>query len=82
MPIDSDPSFWKWLSGGIVGTITGGFSYHKYLTSRLDKKADKEMVKENFAEIKGELQYQRETQAKLFDKLDELKTVVLERMPR
>lgn len=62
------------------------FGYHKYLAGRFDKKADKEQVsqdfkavKEDFDEIKGELRYQRDTQAKLFDKLDDLKTIVLER---
>jgi len=86
MPIDTDPSFWKWLAG-TIGTMAGvfgttGWGYHKYLDNRISKKADKEQVAESFKEVKGELQYQRETQAKIFDKIDDLKTIVLERLPR
>ncbi len=44
MPFDSDVGFWKWLSGGIGGAVTGGFGYHKYMEGKISKKADKEDV--------------------------------------
>jgi len=45
MPIDSDPSFWKWVSGGVLGAVSGGFGYHKYMESKIAKKADQEEVR-------------------------------------
>lgn len=44
MPLDNDAGFWKWLSGGILGAIAGGFGYHKYMEGKISKKADKEDV--------------------------------------
>jgi len=69
MPLDSDPGFWKWVAGGLVsvtGVLWGGI---KYVDNRLDKKADKEHVNQEFGEVRVELQWQRENVAKLFDQI-------------
>ena len=47
MSLDSDPSFWKWLTGSIATGSAGLFGYHKFLIGKIDKKADAEDVKKN-----------------------------------
>ncbi len=46
MSAHNDPSFWQWLTGGIVSMAGGLFGYHKYLDGRFSRKADKEDVTE------------------------------------
>jgi hypothetical protein len=40
-----------------------------HLDKRFDRKADKESVSAEFKEVRDELSYQRETQAKIFDQM-------------
>ena len=47
------------------------FGYHKYMIGRLDKKADKAQVGEDFAEVREEMKTQRATLAKVFDQVRE-----------
>lgn len=43
MPLNDD-GLWKWLSGAVIGAVTGGFGYHKYMEGKINKKADKDDV--------------------------------------
>lgn len=66
-----DNEFFKWLLGGI-GSLGGAlFGYHKYIDGKMSKKADKERVNEEFAEVRSELLMQRGNVAKLFDQIRE-----------
>lgn len=69
MPLDNDVGFWKWLAGGIVGVVSGGFGYHRYIDAKIAKKADKLDVDDKFEEVRTELIRQRDNQGKLFDYL-------------
>lgn len=41
MSVDNDVSFWKWVAGGLVSLISGGFGFIKWHQSQMAKKADK-----------------------------------------
>ena len=71
MPIENDPGFWKWLVGSIVGGGTAVFSYHKWIESKIAKKADKSEVDADFSSVHVELRTQRGTLAKVFDQIRE-----------
>ena len=71
MSLDADPSFWMQVAAALAPTATGLFGYHKYLENKIATKANKEDVKESFTEVRGEMQWQRENIAKLFDQVRE-----------
>ena len=71
MPLDNDPSFWKWLAGSILTAGGTMFGYHKYIESKIAKKADKDYVNTEFSEVKQEIGRIREVQAKAFDQARE-----------
>ena len=71
MPLDTDPSFWKWLAGSIASAGGAVFGYHKYIEGKIAKKADKEHVNGEFSEVRSEMQLQRGHIAKLFDQARE-----------
>ena len=45
MPIDSDPGFWKWVAGSLATVGGSMFGYHKYMESKIAKKADADDLK-------------------------------------
>lgn len=67
--MDADDSFWKWLVGVLTAGASTMFGYHKYIASRIDKKADKDTVNRDFNEVRDELQLQRQNVSKLFDQI-------------
>jgi hypothetical protein len=71
MSVESDPGFWKWVAGSVLGAIGGLFGYHKYIEARIDKKADKHVVNNQLQEIKNEQAVQRGHIGKVFDQMRE-----------
>lgn len=71
MPIDNDPSFWKWLVSSIVSGGLAVFSYHKWIDSKIAKKADRQEMTEAITAVRGELARLRDNDAKLFDQARE-----------
>jgi hypothetical protein len=67
MTIDTDPGFWKWLTGSLIAAGGSMFGYHKYLIGRIDKKADKEAV----ARLETEVTRVRDMQARTFEQIRE-----------
>jgi Mg2+ and Co2+ transporter CorA len=41
MSVDNDASFWKWVAGGLLSAISGGFGFIKWHQAQMAKKADK-----------------------------------------
>lgn len=42
MSVDNDVSFWKWVAGGLVSLISGGFGFIKWHQGQMSRKADKD----------------------------------------
>jgi Mg2+ and Co2+ transporter CorA len=40
MSVDDDASFWKWVAGGLVSAISGGFGFLKWHQAQMARKAD------------------------------------------
>ena len=62
---------WQWVSGAVLsaaGTVAGAW---KYIDSRLEKKADKQAVNNQFQRVENELTMQRGHIAKVFDQMRE-----------
>ena len=74
-----DPEFWqeaaKYLWGVLL--IPVGIVWKK-----VDGAVQKDDLKDFIARFDQHVRDDRETQAKLFDKVDEVKTLLIERMPR
>lgn len=67
-------------AGAVVGVpLWGAWTW---LAGRFDRKLDKQDFSEFCKRFDQHCRDDRETQAKLFDKIDDLKTTVLERLPR
>jgi hypothetical protein len=66
-----DNEFLKWLLGGLASAGGALFGYHKYIDGKIAKKADKEHVNGEFAEVRSELLLQRGNVGKLFDQIRE-----------
>jgi len=65
-----DADTWKWLTGGVATAAASLAAYvWKDTRARVEAKADKEMVVKGFADLHGELDHQRDTQAKIFDQI-------------
>lgn len=71
MSVEGDAGFWKWIAGGAVSLVGSVIGAWKYIDTRLEKKADKHTVNNQFHAINNELTHQRGTQAKLFDQMRE-----------
>lgn len=89
MSVESDVGFWKWLAGSILTAGGTMFGYHKYIESKIAKKADKDYVTTEFTEVRQEVSRLRDMQAKTFDQLRENEhraqdrhERILERLPR
>ena len=74
-----DPEFWqeaaKYLWGVLL--IPVGIVWKK-----VDGAVQKDDLKDFISRFDQHVRDDRETQAKLFDKVDEVKTLLIERMPR
>ena len=74
-----DPNIWqeisKWLAGILAAPLV-------YLWTRVNSTVQKDDFKEFCARFDQHCRDDREVQGKLFDKLDDLKTTVLERLDR
>jgi hypothetical protein len=72
-----DPDFWqeaaKWLAGLIVLPLG-------YVWRKVNNSVQKEDFKDFCQRFDQHCRDDRETQAKLFDKIDDLKTTIIERM--
>jgi hypothetical protein len=75
----SDSEFWKeaaqWLAGLLVVPIV-------YVWKKVNSTVQKEDFKEFCARFDQHCRDDREVQSKLFDKIDDLKTTMLERLPK
>lgn len=67
-----------------AGVAVGGpiWIARSWLEKRLGGKVGKDDFKEFCSRFDQHTRDDRETQAKLFDKIDELKTTIIERMPK
>ena len=74
-----DPEFWKevtqWMAGLLVAPVV-------WLWSRMNTTVQKEDFKEFCVRFDQHCRDDRDVQAKLFDKIDDLKTSIMERMDR
>lgn len=72
-----DPDFWqevsKWLAGLVAVPVL-------YVWKKVNSSVQKEDFKEFCTRFDQHVRDDRETQAKLFDKCDEIKTLLIERM--
>jgi ABC-type protease/lipase transport system fused ATPase/permease subunit len=57
------------LIGAVLAIGTPVIAAHTWVNKRLDKKADKHAVNNEFQEVRAELAYQREAQAKMADQM-------------
>jgi hypothetical protein len=72
-----DPDFWqeaaKWMAGVLIVPIG-------YVWKKVNSSVQKEDFKDFCQRFDQHCRDDRETQAKLFDKIDDLKTTIIERM--
>jgi len=72
-----DPDFWhelsKWLAGIVAVPVV-------YVWKKVNSSVQKEDFKEFCARFDQHVRDDREIQAKLFDKCDEIKTLLIERL--
>ena len=75
--MNGDPGFWKditeWMAAVLLVPIG-------YVWKRVNGSVQKEDFKEFCARFDQHCRDDRETQAKLFDKIDDLKTTMIERL--
>ena len=74
-----DPGFWKDATTWLAGLMTLPIAW---LWSRLNATVQKEDFKEFCQRFDQHCRDDRDVQSKLFDKIDDLKTTVLERLDR
>lgn len=74
MPLDGDSGFWKSVAGAISSAGVTMFGYHKYITGKIDTKADKEDIKRVLGHIEklyGNAEQDRRTLHECVDKLSD-----------
>lgn len=77
--MNGDPDIWqeatKWLAGIVAVPVL-------YVWKKVNSSVQKDEFKEFCARFDQHCRDDREVQAKLFDKVDEVKTLLIERMPK
>lgn len=71
----------KVIAAGIA-VVAPVWGARNWIEGRFGKKLDTEDFREFMDRFDQHVRDDRETQAKLFDKIDDIKTVIIERLPR
>jgi len=87
MSNETDPSLWKWLVEHLWAPVGAGvgviWAMLNARISKVETKADVAVPKQDFRDYIERDQEEHErlrlTQAKIFDKLDEIKTLIIKR---
>ena len=87
MSSETDPTIWRWLADHLWAPLTGVVAVVWAMLNarivRVEEKADAAVPKPDFRDYveqdKEEHERLRQTQIKIFDKLDEIKTLIITR---
>lgn len=74
-----EPEFWREISGWLAAVLTAPVAW---LWARVNSTVQKDDFKDFCQRFDQHCRDDREVQAKLFDKIDDLKTTIMERMDR
>jgi hypothetical protein len=74
-----DPEIWKEIAGWMGAAMAAPVAY---IWKRVNDSVQKDDFKDFISRFDQHVRDDRETQAKLFDKCDEIKTLLIERMPK
>lgn len=75
--MNTDPDLWKEVAGWLGGLLIVPLGY---VWKKVNSSVQKDDFKEFCARFDQHVRDDRETQAKLFDKIDDLKTTMIERL--